>query len=133
MGLGLNKVDASKIKDPQAFNDLKELLAKTNPVSKESNQNVEKTIDRCMFGELKRQQNNKTFDVSESTRNIIAEVEAANKQAQSLRTNTNNTLATGRPSKQTAWKIHTPFVLEAAKNIQRKHEKSPKVLKKSKK
>lgn len=126
MGLGLKDVDKSKIKDPQAFDDLKKLLAKTNPVSRESNLQIEKNIDRCMFAELKKQQHKKTFDVTESTRNIIAEVKAASDKNQSLRINTNNTLATGRPSKQTAWKIHTPFVSEAAENILRKHEKSPK-------
>ena len=40
--LGLKEVEKSKIKDPQAHDNLQKLPAKTNPDSKESNQQIEK-------------------------------------------------------------------------------------------
>ena len=117
VGMGFKTGVESKIKNPKAFEDLEELIGKTNAVSRESNQQIERTIDRESYNILKKNQHKKELDVKETTRNITKAVIEANDRQQSLRTNTNNKYAEGRASKQNSWRIHTDLYMQANKNI----------------
>ena len=118
VGLGFKNGVETKIKDQQAFEDLKILLAKTNPVSKESNQQIERTIDMNIYNVLKKNQHKKVLDIQETSRYITKAVLETNNTQQSMRTGTNNKYAAGREFIQKSWKIHTDLFLQSNKNIE---------------
>ena len=116
--MGFKNGVETKIKDQQAFEDLKILLAKTNPVSKESNQQIERTIDMNIYNVLKKNQHKKVLDIQETSRYITKAVLETNNTQQSMRTSTNNEYAAGREFIQKSWKIHTDLFLQSNKNIE---------------
>ena len=120
VGLGFKEGTESKIKDLKAYNDLKILLAHTNPVSKESNQQIERNIDIQIYNVLKKNQNKEFLNLKETTREISEEIYEANRKQQSLRTTTSNKYASGRATIQNAWKHHTAFFKQANDNIEKR-------------
>ena len=116
VGLGLKPFPDSKIKDQKALDELKVLLGKTNPVSKESNTQIERPIDRQIYRYLKENQDKKEIDVRESTRSIYNAVNESFEARKKLRTTKSlkaNQYAQSRDQVLNSWSIHMPFFKNA--------------------
>ena len=116
VGLGLKPFPDSKIKDQKALDELKVLLGKTNPVSKESNTQIERPIDRQIYRYLKENQDKKEIDIGESTSSIYNAVNESFEARKKLRTTKSlkaNKYAQSRDPVLNSWSIHMPFFKNA--------------------